>query len=103
MIATQSIQTKKADQPESIQVAHAKYLDGYRLFITFNDEKEKIIDFSDFLSKCTVGYLTKYKNKANFKRFRIDSGNVVWGRDWDLIFPVDQLYKGKIETSSEPA
>ncbi|MEJ7682245.1 MAG: DUF2442 domain-containing protein [Segetibacter sp.] len=79
MIATTSIQTRKADQPESIQVTHANYLDGYRLAITFSDGKERIVDFSDFLSTCVSGYLAKYKNKSNFKRFRIDRGNVVWG------------------------
>lgn len=103
MTSTRSIQTKKAAQPESIQVAHAKYLDGYQLSVTFNDGNERVVDFSDFLSKCTVSYLTKYKNKSNFKRFRIDRGNVVWGKDWDLVFPVHQLYQGKIETSFKPA
>lgn len=100
MIATTSIQTKKAGQLESIQVAHANYLDGYRLAITFSNGKERIVDFSDFLFKSATGYLAKYKKKSNFKRFKIDRGNVVWGRDWDLIFPVHQLYEGKIETYS---
>ena len=38
----------------------------------------------------------KYKKEANFKRFKIENGNVVWGKDWDMIFPLYDLYKGKI-------
>ncbi|MEJ7678969.1 MAG: DUF2442 domain-containing protein [Segetibacter sp.] len=72
MIATNSKQNKKADQPGNIQVDHAKYLDGYTLAITFSDGKEKIVDFSDFLSKYANGYIAKYKNKSNFRRFKIN-------------------------------
>ncbi len=103
MIATKSIQQKKADQKadqfDNIKVDHANYLDEYRLAITFSDGTEKIVDFSDFLAKYATGYISKYKNKSNFKRFKIDRGNVVWGREWDLIFPVYQLYEGKIRTA----
>ncbi len=30
-----------------------------------------------------------------FRTFVIDDGNVVWGEDWDLIFPIENLYIGK--------
>ena len=26
----------------------------------------------------------------------IDNGNVVWGKNWDLIFPIEQLHSGVI-------
>ena len=26
----------------------------------------------------------------------VDDGNIVWGEDWDLIFPIEQLYSGAI-------
>jgi hypothetical protein len=26
----------------------------------------------------------------------IDGGNIVWGRNWDLIFPIEQLHEGVI-------
>lgn len=31
---------------------------------------------------------SKYHRLANVKRFRIEGGDVIWGRDWDLTFPV---------------
>ena len=39
----------------------------------------------------------KYKKQENFKKFKIENGNIVWGKDWDLIFPVYDLYEGKID------
>ena len=29
--------------------------------------------------------------------FKIENGNIVWGEDWDLIFPIEQLHQGRIE------
>jgi hypothetical protein len=37
-----------------------------------------------------------YKRIDKFKTFRLDHGNIVWGSDWDLIFPIEQLYNGCI-------
>ncbi len=79
-----------------IEVIKATYVDGYRLSIVFNDGKESVVDFSEFITSSTKASLQKYKELDNFKGFKIEEGNVIWGKDWDLIFPVDELYNGKI-------
>lgn len=38
----------------------------------------------------------KYLDESEFRKFTIDDGNIVWGEDWDLIFPIEQLYSGAI-------
>ena len=83
-------------QTLNIEVKNATYLDGYRLAIVFNDGKNQVVDFSGFISNNNKEALSKYKNISQFKKFRIEDGNIVWGKDWDLIFPVWELYKGKI-------
>ncbi len=80
----------------SIEVKKATYLDGYKISILFNDGKNKVVDFSDFISHNNKVALAKYKNLTTFKKFKIVDGNLVWGKDWDLIFPVWELYRGKI-------
>lgn len=40
---------------------------------------------------------TKNWLDKNFKKFKIEYGNVVWGKDWDMIFPVYDLYLEKIQ------
>ena len=33
-------------------------------------------------------------DEAEFEKFTLDDGNIVWGEDWDLIFHVGQLHSG---------
>ena len=80
----------------NLEVKNATYLDGYRLCISFSNGKNKVVDFSQFITHTNKEALTKYKNLSNFKKFKVEHGNVVWGRNWDLIFPVHELYQGKI-------
>lgn len=80
----------------TLEVQKATYLDGYRLSIAFSNGKNKVVDFSQFITHTDKAALTKYKDLSNFKKFKVEDGNVVWGRNWDLIFPVHELYRGKI-------
>ncbi|MEO5947333.1 MAG: hypothetical protein ABIP79_11000 [Chitinophagaceae bacterium] len=79
-----------------ISVREAKYIDGFKVELLFSDNNKKVVDFSGFLKTHNHPQYNKYKKEANFKKFSIENGNVVWGKDWDMIFPVYDLYKGKI-------
>lgn len=58
---------------------------------------KKFVDFAGFLETLSHPQFNKYKKQANFKRFNIENGNVVWRKDGDMIFPIDDLYTGKIK------
>jgi hypothetical protein len=79
------------------KVVEAEYLSGYKILISFSDKTRQVIDFGPFLVEHPHPQYNKYKNPSNFKKFKIERGNIVWGKDWDLIFPVEQLHAGKIE------
>lgn len=81
---------------KTLSVLKANYMGGYKLEIIFDDQKKKIIDFSDFLNNHNHPQFDKYKKEENFKKFSIENGNVVWGKNWDMIFPVYDLYRGRI-------
>ena len=81
----------------TISVIAANYLNGFSLEIVFNDNKKKKVDFSDFFETHTHPQDNKYKKVENFKKLKIENGNVVWGKDWDMIFLVYNLYEGKIK------
>lgn len=85
---------------ETIEVVDAKYMEGYKIEILFNNSKKRTIDFGDFLNSHSHPQFNKYKKEQNFKRFKIENGNIVWGKDWDMVFPVYDLYKGKITFTS---
>lgn len=82
---------------KTIAVADAKHIDGYKVEVVFNDKKRKIIDFGGFLTTHSHPQYNKYKLEKNFKKFKVENGNLVWGKDWDMIFPVHQLYEGRLQ------
>ena len=82
---------------KTIAVKEVKYIEEYKLEIIFADDKKKVVDFKHFFNTHSHPQYNKYKKTENFKKFRIQNGNVVWGKDWDLIFPVYNLYQGKVD------
>ena len=100
VLSTKNRTAKRKDHKENqvaIQVNKARYIDGYKVELEFNDKTLKTIDFEDFLIKHPHPAHNKYKDINLFKQFKIESGNIVWGENWDLIFPLIQLYKGRIK------
>jgi len=81
---------------KAISVSRASYIDDYKLKVEFNDNKKQVVDFGNFLNTHSHPQYNKYKKLENFKKFKIENGNIVWGKDWDMIFPVYDLYQGKV-------
>ena len=79
-----------------MKIINVNYLIGYKIEIKFDDKTTQIIDFEPFLRQNPHPLWNKYLKLENFKKFKIENGNIVWGRDWNLIFPINQLYKNKI-------
>jgi hypothetical protein len=82
---------------KTIQVEKASYIEDYKVEIQFSDRTLQIVDFGKFILKNLHPTIDKYRDIKKFQDFKIESGNLVWGKNWDLIFPVSQLYKGKIK------
>ena len=96
VVITSKNHKKDLAMARKLYVTHAEYIEGYKVKVDFNDGVEKIVDFSDFLIKHPHPQHNKYKDLKLFKQFKIEIGTIVWGKNWDLIFPVEQLHKGKI-------
>ncbi len=77
-------------------VVNATYMNDFKVKIDFADGKTSFVDFANYLSSIKIPYLKKYQLPQNFQNFMIQNGNLVWGEDWDLVFPRDQLYDEKI-------
>jgi hypothetical protein len=88
---------KNQVEKKIIRVEKAQYIENYKIKIEFTDKSSSTVDFENFFRKNPHPVHDKYKDLELFKQFKIESGNLVWGENWDLIFPVDQLYKGKIK------
>lgn len=78
-------------------VSEATYITEYTLQLRFSDGIIQTLNFKPFFNKHQHPQYDKYQDIKNFKKFFIENGNVVWGKNWDLIFPVEKLHEGKFE------
>lgn len=65
--------------------------------LQFSDHTTRRVDIGDFIRRHPHPQYNKYLDPRNFRRFEIEDGNIVWGKSWDLVFPVEQLHAGVIE------
>jgi hypothetical protein len=56
---------------------------------------EEYADFQSFLESSLHPSIRKYLDEKKFTQFKIVDGNLNWN-DYDLIFPIDDLYKGNL-------
>jgi hypothetical protein len=81
-----------------VDVADAKYIEGYRLEVSFEDGNRGIIDFSDYLFR--GGVFEKFNNLDFFKSFTVshDLGTIVWGDEIDIA--PETLYKKCLQSAA---
>ena len=77
-----------------LTVVEVEYIGGLSLKLTFSDGFVRILDFSEYLFLHPHPQHDIYQNPDKFRECYIDCGNLVWGKDWDMIFPIEDLYSG---------
>lgn len=83
--------------PKELKVNKVEYLDLYKLKLLFSDGTVQIIDFEVFLKNSHHPDIQKYLKLKYFKNYCLIDGDLMWG-DFDLIFPVVDLYHNSIST-----
>jgi len=78
-----------------IEIKSAIYIGDFAIRITFNDGINKLVDFKTFLESSSHPSIRKYTEESKFENFNIVDGNLNWN-DYDLIFPIYDLYQGRI-------
>lgn len=85
-----------------LKIEGAEYVDKHILKISFSDGTVQTIDFGPFLRASLHPEIRKFINAKKFRKFSIKDGELMWG-DFDLVFPVRDLYENKIIRSKAPA
>ncbi len=80
-----------------MRVKKAKDLGNLILRVLFTDDTEKDINVGEYIKRHPHPQYNKYSDPKHFKKFTIENGNVVWGKNWDLIFPIEDLYSGVLK------
>ncbi|MFB9843332.1 DUF2442 domain-containing protein [Mucilaginibacter ginsenosidivorans] len=81
---------------DPIEIKSAHYTGEYSIDLSFSDGTKRLVDFKPFLKGSLHPSISKYLDKELFLEFKIVAGNLNWN-DYDLIFPVEDLYKGQIQ------
>ena len=79
-----------------LYVVRAEYTGDLSLQIFFSDGTSRLVDFKPFFISHPHPQYNRYGEPKNFKKFSIEHGTVVWGKNWDLIFPIEELHTGII-------
>jgi len=66
-----------------VNVVNAKYLDRYRIAVTFNNGRAGVVDLKDVLNGPVF---EKLKDVDEFRRFKVDSelDTIVWANGADI-------------------
>jgi len=78
-----------------INVKDAKYIGDYVLRVFFTTNENRLVDFKPFIMNSVNPSIKKYTDENLFTSYKIKNGNLNWN-DYDLIFPVIDLYENKI-------
>ena len=78
-----------------IFIKEATYINNYKINLKFNDDKEQLLDFEEFISTSMHPDIKKYQDKILFKHFTLQNGDIEWN-DYELAFPIYDLYQGRI-------
>ncbi len=85
----------KVEKYENLSIIKAEYLCGCKILISFSNSRQRLIDFQPLFLKFVKGEYGKFFEPANFKKFAIKEGNISWGKNEDVIFPIAFLYNTK--------
>lgn len=78
-----------------IEVKSAQYIGDFAIRILFSDGFNRLVDFKSFLESSFHPSIRKYLEEEKFKTYQIVDGNLNWN-NYDLIFPLEDLYQGKL-------
>ena len=74
------------------KIVSATYVSPLSVAITFSDGKEQTVNVGEFIRKHPHPQYNSYLKEPKFKKFKVENGLLVWGKNWDLIFPSEDLY-----------
>jgi hypothetical protein len=89
------LEKKKSRMPKVVRIESAECVPPYKLRLRFDDDHESLVDFAPFLSRSRHPAVQEYHDRKLFRKFTIEDGFLHWN-DFDLVFPMADLYEGMI-------
>ena len=87
----------KETEMKYIKIKEASYVGDLKVMLAFNDGVVTVVDFGEWIKQNPHPQYNRYLDEKMFKKFYLDDmGNIAWGKNRDLYFPIDQLHEGHI-------
>jgi hypothetical protein len=80
-------------------VKKAKYVEDYKILLTFEDKSKKVVDFYKALNGFKGQVFKPLKNKDYFKQFKVSLDTVTWPNEADV--SPDYLYENGEEINAD--
>jgi len=88
---------QKKNEMKYLRINEATYAGDLKVLLKFNDGAEVLLDVGSWIRKNPHPQYERYLNEKKFKKFFLDDmGNIAWGKNRDLYFPIEQLHEGFI-------
>ena len=91
-----AIEQKSKRMPKVVRIESVGHIAPYKLRLQFDDGHESTVDFGAFLKNSKHPSIRAYLDLKKFKGFTIEDGMLHWN-DFDLVFPMAELYEGQIQ------
>lgn len=78
-----------------IEITRAEWIGDYKICFCFQDGKEQVVDFEQFLRNARNPMTRQFLDPAKFRAFALEDGDIRWG-DYEMCFPVWDLYEGSL-------
>jgi len=92
-------QQKTEQKP--LMIKSAKYINDFIIAISLTNGEIKLVDFLPLFHKYVKGENLNYFAPQKFKKFIVKNGNIYWGENEDVIFPVDFLLEDTSRNNPE--
>lgn len=80
------------NQQEALKISDACLIEPFVLKVFFNNNENRVIDFRPVFNTLKGDY-KKYNKPSSFKKFKIQNGELWWGKNADIQFhPIDVYY-----------
>lgn len=81
---------------QRLTIVEARPTGNLTVELLFSDNTRQKINIGEFIRTNPHPQYNKYLDEKEFETFVLDDGNIVWGEDWDLVFPIEDLHSGVI-------
>ena len=86
---------KKTRMPKVVRIEGVRHVSDYELGLRFSDRHVSTVDFEPFLKSSAHPSIRAYLDLKRFQEFTLEDGVLHWN-DFDLVFPMADLYEGRI-------